>query len=219
MRIDSQNNKINFGHKTLMHAIQVEECIVSFPKLAKHAMDFAHGVKQPDLDERGIGNLHFYFKPTLFKPRESFLDFSGKNNAFSRYLVHSDEFLTEEFASTYFVEHASRALHFLQDMSQPQHTQRGNVIGKSMDLKMHKEFETLALSNVVKYMKNYKSDWTDYKGADFEDLFVHTVDKSHEIEPASKSNRSEWDDIAQKSFNLMQDTTSQFFTYLSEIIK
>lgn len=219
MRIDSQNNKINFGHKTLMHAIQVEECIVSFPKLAKHAIDFAHGVKQPDFDERGIENLHFYFKPTLFKPRESFLDFSGGDNAFSRYLVHANEFLTEECTSKYFVEHASRALHFLQDMSQPQHTQRGSFVKKYVDFAMHKEYETQALSNVVKYMKDYESDWIDYKGSDFEDLFVHTVDKSHEIEPASKSNRSEWDDIAQKSFNLMQDATKQFFTYLSDIIK
>lgn len=220
MQIKSCENNINFGHKTIVHSLLVADNIAKFPKLKTHSHVFSEGVKRPDYDERGCGgNSHFYFKPTLLTPRESFLDFAGNQNAFSKYLFHVEDFLSQEQVNTFFLDHASRALHFLQDMSQPQHTQRGNFVKKYVDWSMHRKYEVMELTNVAKYMKDSKSDWADYKGSDFEDLFMHTVDKSHKIEPASKSNRSKWDDIAQKSFNLMQDTTNQFFTYLSDIIK
>lgn len=50
------------------------------------------------------------------------------NNALAKFNIHISEVEPKEPLNSFSAEHVGRALHFLQDITQPQHTQRGNFM-------------------------------------------------------------------------------------------
>ena len=219
MQVKRCENSTNFGHKYTIHKLVSGHEIKKFHKLSNKASAIEKYVQRPDFDEVGFGNNHFYFQPTLFQPRESFLDFSGLNNALAKFNIHISEVEPKEPLNSFSAEHVGRALHFLQDITQPQHTQRGNFMQKLLDRRLHRAFENFEAQNIYKYLANYNGSGADFNGETFEDLFMHHVKKSQEALPALRTNYRFWDEIAQKSVNNLVDATNEFFTLLSSFIK
>lgn len=228
MKVNSVDSKTSFGWRFKTHEKITEIILEDFPKLDKYKSTITKFVTRPDFDERGFkGNNHFYYPAKTLRPRQSFLDFLGQNNAASRYSLHMYEFnrlLGKDDNKA--MEHAGRALHFLQDVTQPQHTERGTVLKKWIDLKVHKEFENYTLNNQDKFITNAlegnaeRGGWyKDYGYEDRDNLFNFQVAFSTAISPANKQNRLSWDYIAQFGITNAVEATKGFLNIISSCIK
>ena len=150
---------------------------------------------------------------------KSFLDFSGKHNAKYLYLRHLSKFFEElknKNCITGFDE-AGRALHYLQDITQPQHIESGSIIRKALDKSMHHRFEVQAFGNCDKYINNH-TPYAFVKTHDFLSLFNQTVKISRKNKIPSNKNTSDWDNIAQSGVNLAIDATKRFLEIFYEQI-
>ncbi len=228
MKINSVDKNTSFGWKFKTHEQITSLIVEDFPKLAKYKKTLITSVIKPDFDERGFkGNNHFYYKPEMFRPRESFLDMLGKNNAGARYALHMyqfKKFLNKNNEKS--MEHAGRALHFLQDITQPQHTERGTVFKKWKDLKVHLGFENFVLNNqdrlITQSLKNCMQIGNEYKNysyAELGKLFIEKVHKSTAVTPPNNKNQHSWDYIAQYGISNAIDATKSFFEMISECVK
>ena len=228
MRVNSIENKTSFGWRFKTHEKITSLVLEDFPKLAEHKETLMASVIKPDFDERGFkGNNHFYYPREVLRPRESFLDIFGQNNAAARYAVHMYEFnrlINKNNDKA--MEHAGRALHFLQDVTQPQHTERGTVFKKWRDLRIHKEFENFVQNNQDRIITQVleeipkRGDWyKQYGYGERDELFNLQVSASMEIMPANKKNRLFWEYIAQFGLTNAVDATKAFFNIVSECIK
>lgn len=216
MKINSRDNNTNFGWRWPTHEKVTSIYVDRFPKLSKYKKQLTEFVVKPDFDERGFkGNNHFYYPPQLFRPRESFLDFFGMNNAAARYehhIFYFDKFVNRDNDKA--MEHAGRALHFLQDVTQPHHIERGTVFKKWKDLSMHREFEELSYSDI--FVNNSKSVKLDVTPNDFQDLFEDAVAVTETIKPANLKNRDKWHEIAQDGITNMKAVTVEFLKNVSD---
>lgn len=216
MKINAPDNNTNFGWRWPTHQIVTSIYTDKFPKLVKYKNQLAEFVVKPDFDELGFkGNNHFYYPPELFRPRESFLDFSGQNNSAARYEKHIflfDKYVNRDNDKA--MEHAGRALHFLQDVTQPQHIERGNFLKKWRDMNVHKEFEELASLDV--FINNPKVVELDVTQNDFHDLFDEAVAITENIQPANSKNREKWFEIAQDGIANMKTVTLEFLRNVSD---
>jgi len=190
-----------------------------FPKLFNYKKQLTEAVVNPDFDERGLGgNNHFYFSPQLFRPRESFLDFFGKNNASASYEKHIflfDKYVNRDNEKA--MDHAGRALHFLQDVTQPHHIERGTILKKWRDLNMHKEFEELSRSDI--FINDSKSVELDVNLNDFHDLFDEAVSVTEALPPANLKNRDKWFEIAHVGLTNMKAVTQEFLRNVSDSLR
>lgn len=220
MKINSVNKDVNFGWSYQTHQRITEMLVDQLPKLKEYKPLFSKMVAMPDFDERGFkGNNHFYYTPKLFRPRESFLDFLGQNNAYVRYLKHIYEFkellsIDREKA----ISHAARALHFLQDVTQPHHTERGTVLEKWRDLSVHKRFEKFELDSDDIYVKNAENSKLEHNSAGFYDIFNTAVSKSMSIPAAKSTNHNLWKEIAQDGISNAVAVSRAFLKNISDAI-
>lgn len=218
MKINSCDNKTNFGWRYPTHGSVTSLIADEFPKLQKYKQTLTKFVVKPDFDERGFkGNNHFYFQSELFRPRESFMDFTGRNNALSKYEEHMynfDRFVNKNNEKA--MENAGRALHFLQDMTQPQHVQRGNIFQKWRDLAVHTKFEEFEHEYHDYFVKNSQNVLLDVKKGDYSDLFDEAVFLSENATPASKLNSDMWVYMAQDGISNMIAVTKEFCRNISK---
>lgn len=221
MKINSVDDNTNFGWRYKTHEKITAMLVDEFPDLQKYKSVLTKMVVMPDFDERGFkGNNHFYYTPQLFKPRESFMDFTGNNNAAARYAQHVYSF--EEFAVTNpqkALSEAGRALHFLQDVTQPHHIERGTIFDKWRDLKVHKEFENFVLQQDDVFIKQAKDVHLDVTPRDNSDLFEEAVFLTEQISPAKNHNRNDWANIAQESLSNTIAVTREFLANVSAYLK
>ncbi len=228
MKVNSVDNKTSFGWRFKTHEKITGIILEDFPKLEKYKNTITKFVTRPDFDERGFkGNNHFYYPPRGFRHRESFFDFFACNNAAARYTIHMyefDRFVNRDNQKA--MEHAGRALHFLQDVTQPQHTERGTILKKWKDLKIHKEFENYTLDNQDKFISKAlegnaeRGGWyKDYDYNDKDKLFNFQVAFSTAIPPANKENKLFWDYIAQYGITNAVEATKGFLNIVSSRLK
>ncbi len=221
MKINSVDNNTNFGWRYKTHEKITAMVVDEFPDLKKYKSVLTKMVVMPDFDERGFkGNNHFYYTPQLCRPRESFMDFTGNNNAAARYEQHVYSF--EEFAVTNPEKalcEAGRALHFLQDVTQPHHIERGTILDKWRDLKVHEAFEAFAHHHEDEFIKNAKNVYLDVTPNDNSDLFEEAVFLSEQISPAKNHNKNDWANIAQESLSNTIAVTREFLANVSAYLK
>lgn len=228
MKVNSVDANTSFGWKFKTHEKITSLIVNDFPKLAEYKKTLITSVIKPDFDERGFkGNNHFYYKPKMFRPRESFLDMLGKNNAGARYALHMykfNQFINKNNKKA--MEHAGRALHFLQDITQPQHTERGTVFKKWKDLKVHLRFEHFVLNNqdrlidnVLKNSIQIGREYKKYSYTECGDLFFDQVHKSTSVTPPNFGNQYSWENIANYGISNAIDATKSFFNMISESVK
>lgn len=118
-------------------------------------------VVMPDLDETGIfSNKHFYFPKRHNLDAVSFLDYDGKHNAKAAFGQHIEESILamENKDKQTAFESFGRALHFLQDMCMPLHTDRRNILGKAKNSKRHIGYEVKAMDIEKTILHNIELD-------------------------------------------------------------
>lgn len=196
------NNSVNFGwdeptHTTIT-AFAIER---NFPKLdEKYKKIFIEASKLPDKDENGLGNKHFY----SLKEDKSFMDFRRKSNAKYCFTFHVDEMhqALEKGNMKLFYEHAGRALHFLQDLTQSMHAFVASIFSKFLDLWNHIKFEqriNKLINKIIEvYCKIYPEPPKLPEKFDIKDLLIKNAELSSNFGLPIKKNKLSWDMVGTK---------------------
>ena len=223
MKTTKVQNGINFGlnsntHKKIAQKLIKEE----YPKLRNYAPIIQNAVVKPDFEEIGFHcNTHFYYPDqNMFRPRESFFDFDGQHNARSKFNEHMNNFME---ASKYcrfseMADEAGRAKHFLDDMSVGLHVQRGNILQKWRDKKMHERFEIYIRDNDDAFIKNAEKSPVEFKTDTFDDIFMSVANFTKDTEFPNSTNTDKWPEIAQNTINVAMDASRVFFDKVSKFM-
>ena len=158
------------------------------------------------------------FFSTIFNTNGvSFMDYSKQNNAKYAYneQIKLLEDAIEDEDKQKAMQSVGRACHFLQDLAQPQHTQKESTLGKFFNLKTHIDFENYTQNNTDKIFENLKIN--NEKHRSNTQLFSDTFIKSNPIE-ISKNNKNEWGNIAKNQINLAVQSTKEFLKNAGEKI-
>ncbi len=223
MNIANNQHGISFGLNSNTHKKIVQKMIrEEYPKLRNYAPIIQNAVVKPDFEEIGFHcNTHFYYPDqNMFRPRESFFDFDGQHNARSKFNEHMNNFME---ASKYcrfseMADEAGRAKHFLDDMSVGLHVQRGNILQKWRDKKMHKDFEEFIMNNEDTFIKNAKKTPIEFKTDTFDDIFMSVANYTKDTEFPNRANMDKWPEIAQNTINVAMDASRVFFDKISKFM-
>lgn len=175
--------------------------------------------QMPDFCKEELGfhcNTHFYFPNSKSK---SFGLNTEKNNALQMFKDHVNAaiFCVKE---TDFLKQAGYAMHYLQDITVPLHTNSDNLIKQILKYKLHREFERGekfgANSHLQELKENYKPDDITYTS--IVELFKDTAlfSNSPQLQPHT-SNKSAWKDIQQTCFNRGVTVTTLLFKKLTSL--
>lgn len=178
--------------------------------------------KEPVEEFVGLGNkpvsgglLNVFSKIFKSDNSVSFMDFSGRNNAKAAYedqIDLTDEAIEDE-DDMLAIQNAARACHFLQDMTQPQHTEETSAFGKALDLKIHTDYEKYAEENLDTFANNCKTTVRNPRNS--KQLFADTFAATKSIGNITRENEPNWSEITQKQFNLAVQSTKEFLQNVS----
>lgn len=214
MHINSLDNNINFGWSKTTH-LEMTMLALKDSKIDNVTKRrIARYSQMPDFVKTELGyhnNTHFYFPNS---EKKSFGKNSGEFNAYNQFKEH---LTTALFSNNdeHFLKHAGFALHYLQDMSVPLHTEKGGILQKILKYNLHKEYECESKygvqTNLKKIIENYK-----YQKLNFTtllDLFKDTAEFSSRFKITS-SNKKKWYSIQQECFDMGVNTTREFLEKL-----
>lgn len=213
----SYKSSISFGWYYPMHANILKNAAknTSIPKTIQNIL--LESVQKPDLEEFFLyGQKHFYYPNDKIK---SYLDYTGTHNAQHLYKTHMKKALKAfRFGNTEIgADEAGRALHYLQDMTQPNHIDSGSIIKKAKEAVVpHHKFEMDAYDKQNNFYDNHNP--IEISANSFNDLFNKTVNLSQKTQIPRKNNIENWDNIAQNGLDLAISTTRKFIEMLSSII-
>ena len=160
MEINYRNN-LTFGWNIKTHLAITEKAAQDNSALSKvEKRMLARFSQMPDKDPKEIVDFvspHFY-DALHTDPSFGTLN-DAKNNAMSRFLHHTSEALKQNDRDA-FLRETGYAVHYLQDVSTPPHTEHGNYFQKLFRIPMHKKFEkgkkSGASSRLDILLDNYK---------------------------------------------------------------
>lgn len=214
--INKIDNSPSFGWRYKMHYDIVSTAGKHFKYKDYDVLSILQdAVQRPDFDEVCLfSQKHFYYPNSKIK---SFWDLTGDRNAKSVYEKHISCFKEsfKNFPLCAF-EEAGRAIHFLQDVAQPQHIDRSSIIKKMFDIDIHKNFEQFALDKSESLLKQARP--AQLKSNTFEALFDDTVNLASKNQVPTKDNRELWDAIAFDGTNAALGATRRFFELLGKYI-
>ena len=95
-------------------------------------------------------------------------------------------------------------------MTQPHHVERGTILEKWRDLRVHKDFEGFVFRNQDKLINNAQKVNLDVAAGDYLDLFDEAVFNSELIKPAKNINKDSWYSIAQNGISNAIAVTENF---------
>lgn len=126
----TNKKSISFGWYYPMHADIIRKATQNseIPRVMKNIL--LESVQKPDLEEFFLfGQKHFYYPQNKIK---SYLDYTGTHNAKHLYKTYVKKALKAIRSGNKdnFADEAGRALHYLQDMTQPNHIDKGSIIKK-----------------------------------------------------------------------------------------
>lgn len=215
MEVKTTKNNINFGWNYRTHKRVTGFALEDFPKLKPFKKNLEEFVQKPDFDEKGLlNNWHFCFK----KKMKTFLYSRLKDNAYTKYMEHVTNMImaADEKNIDSCIEHAGRAMHFLQDVAQPHHTHKNSACNKIFQYKDHVNFENFARENQQKYFDDFAEKPTI--DISFKDIFLKNLNFSTEIKLPTKINKTEWDSIGKNSINQAILSTKEFLAKLESLI-
>jgi len=213
VKIQSQQS---FGWFIGTHKRVTRFALRDFPDLKPYQDNLEIFAQKPDFDENGtLNNWHFY---TPFQQKNSFLDFNNKGNAFARYQEHVEKMLAciQGKNTDLGIEHAGRALHFLQDMTQIHHTQKGLLFNKVFNLKLHVDFEHFVKKNQEDCFGSYVEK--PFTNASFDDIFMENVRLSMNSTFPIRKTRFAWEYVGRDAINQTIHSTKEFLTKLSRLM-
>lgn len=219
IRVDKSADKTSFGWFYGTHKFVTRLALRPYSWLRMHQTMFDEFVVRPDLrlNERGLfGNRHFY----CLKTKGSFLDFNGKGNAHARYKFHVEQMLLaiENEDAFRIIKNAAKALHFLQDVTQPHHTQEGFFFNKVRHVGIHRRFEQFVKEN----QKSFLPEHIEYVNnpREFEDIFMDNVKFSSKVGIPVESNiETDWERIGKVSLEQAVKSTREFLSKVDELIQ
>ncbi len=167
----------------------------------------------PDLVKNEAGyhhNTHFFFP--YGKDRSFGRGGNEMNNALERFKSHFQMALSAHKKQD-FLKHTGYAMHFLQDVSMPMHTESGGLIQKMRDYYLHKSFECGkeygASPALSKLTAGYKPNNISFSS--LLDLFVSTAEFSQKPQfKVNRFNKNNWYKIQQQCFNRGIDASREF---------
>lgn len=215
----SDNGSINFGWNRTTHLEMTMLALKDTKMSDVMKRQLARYSQIPDFDKAEIGyrnNTHFYF---VNSKKKSFGKNNSRNNAFNQFKEHVTAALVTKDDNV-FIKQAGYAMHYLQDMSVPLHTEKGGIFHKIIKYKLHSNFERKtkygALSNMRKLIENYKHENINF--TTFLDLFKNTAIFSQNPNlKVSCFNKKKWYSIQQECFNMGVNTTREFFEKLLSV--
>lgn len=214
-------NQTSFGWRDTTHKEIVATVLKDYPNLQQYEPLLEKFVQQPDYDEIGLSsNTHFYFPPKGSETEKSYIDIDGKHNAFFCYISHVAymQYYIKTGDMPKAFEQAGRALHFLQDVSQPHHTHRGSTIEKAHEIEIHSEFEAFAQNNQEKFINSAMLSSPKQSSNDFNDIFIKTAEYSETSTIASEANKNDWNNLAQDGINNGVNATKEFINKLNSLL-
>lgn len=196
---ENQNFKWNKTTHLEMSMLAMKECNVD--DITKRQI--ARYSQMPDFDklERGFHhNTHFFYPHSK---KKSFGPGQEKFNAFSQFKEHLLRAMDAKDKNE-FLKYLGYALHYLQDMSVPMHTEQEGLLKKILKYKLHKNFERGekygAASKHNELTQNYKYESVDHGSV--LGLFIDTADFSQQPQfKVTRFNKGKWPYIQQMCFN------------------
>lgn len=201
----------SFGWTDRMHtnivANILKETNISPTKLAI----IKESVQKPDFDEVFLYGLNHFYYPN--KKMKSYLDLTGKHNAKYVYNQHINN-MQHEINNDKALDEAGRALHYLHDITQPNHIESGSILRKAIDKKMHSNFEQKAFAKQNEFFDNAEPH--NFTSNSFDSLFDDTIKITQQIEYPSNKNKNNWHNIAQQGINVALGATKRFIELLDK---
>jgi hypothetical protein len=209
-------DKQNFGWFIGTHKRVTRFALQDLPDLKPYQDNLEIFAQKPDFDETGHFNNSHYYSP--LQQKKSFLDFNKKSNALAKYQEHVEQMLTsiQGKNTDLGIEHAGRALHFLQDMTQPQHTQKGLLFNKIYNLRLHLDFEHFVKKNQADCFRGYVE--RPFTNASFNDIFMENVRLSMNSTFPTRKTRFAWEYVGRDGINQAIHSTKEFLTKLSRLM-
>lgn len=217
MQVNTQAEPINFKWNRKTHLemtmLALKDCNLDKSTIRQ----IARYSQMPDFCKEELGfhcNTHFYFPNSKSK---SFGPNSDKNNALEFFIDHVNHAVFGKKEND-FLKYSGYAIHYLQDVAVPLHTEANNFIRKFLKYHLHKQFERGDKYGVNKHIDEFIAD---YKAKDIEivsivDLFKNTAEFSQQPKLKVKnSNKDEWKSIQQTCFNRSVDATTLLFKKLT----
>lgn len=214
MRINS-DEKRNFGWTIKTHANLSKLALEKFPQLTKYANNIIAGSQYPSVA------MHNYY---FINPRGHY--FYGKEDVFlnkncsalSNYLDYCTRACFKlKFKDTDSVAAQSGiALHFLQDIANPIHTQNKNkgIINYFRHYLFEKKAEKFS-NNLSDFIVENDVKNT-IPSAVFDDTYKKSSSMNH---PFDKENMNNWDDTIKESLQLAYDSTCKFLEEVTQLLK
>jgi hypothetical protein len=222
----SSNTNFGWGIKTHKKITKLALENSNLKLKEHHKKMLIRASKQPDIEEISFfGSDHFCFAiPKDMKPVRflSFLDFSGNHNALAKFIKHLEKsqkaLLSDKKHKA--LEEIGRAIHFLQDMCVPLHTEKGAFMPKLRDSRMHVDYEeNFVGTRLGKLISPQKVSETD-NSQDFKtfalSLFKENFDFSSKYK-ISKKNKNAWEPIAQETMNQAVGSTQKLLNAFSDL--
>jgi hypothetical protein len=219
MKILDSKNKITFGWKSSGHAAIVGSALETNPELKMFRAELVNNAVKPDYDEVGFkSNAHLYYAGP--ETPHSFFDKKGQNNAFAHYQLHVEamERAIEQGENRTAMEHAGRALHFLQDVGQPHHVKRANLFMKFLERSVHIKFEDYVEKQQGLDIKFKKTNTDISTSNTFNDIFENVVKISDKMVAPTIQNKLLWKSIAQEGLGNSLSATDVFMQKLSILL-
>lgn len=220
MKINYQD-KTNFGWWYGTHKRVTGFVMEDFPALTSFRRVLEEASQAPDLDPveaKLFRQLHFY-SPI---EKRSFLDFRKRNNAFALYKSHVGKMILAAFQKdkNLCMNEAGRAIHYLQDVTQPQHSQRISVFNKLFGFKNHLNFEEYAKNRQPGRFDEYEGIYNPKRDISetFEELFLNAASTSIKNNYPVSKNFNEWERISANGINLAIEATRKFIEKLNCLI-
>lgn len=169
--------------------------------------------QMPDLMNRERGfhcNTHFFFP----KGKNKSFGFGANkyNNALAMFKNHLQTAMITDKKEE-FLKHAGYAIHFLQDVSMPLHTEQGGYFQKFCGFLKHRNFERGKTYGATKNLKILKSGYNkeDIPHNSLIDLFYETALFSQRPEfKVFNNKKSDWINIQHHCFNKGTNATRIF---------
>jgi len=217
---NNNQNEMSLECESYIHKRIVQVALSDNNRIKQYENVLKTFVQKPDFDETAFkSNNHFYYPFNKGKSK-SFMDFKGKQNAYSSYMNHVGNMqkCIEEKNIDNALEHAGRALHFLQDISEPHHSHKGNILQKIMEKAVHLEFEAYVRYNWEKFFGSLSQEIHSEKSNDFSDLFIKTAKHSANSDVATKRNKEDWDNIARDGLSNAVSATKEFVAMFDRLL-
>lgn len=215
MEIKSRDYSTNFGWFYGTHKRVTRFALKNLSNLKKHNDALEEFSQAPDFDETGFYNNWHFYAPDK---KRSFMDYNGKNNALAKYKEHISKMLlaVDEMKEKVYIEHAGRAIHYLQDATQPLHAQKGFIFNKILYLKTHLAFEECVKKNQQECFSNYVEK--PFTNKSFEQLFLDNIQLSAKSELPTGDKRYLWERIGRDGVNQAIISTREFLVKLNLLI-